>query len=455
MPDVSMPWGAEDLGLSLPDRWTIQQTATPSLRPAPEDWPERMALALSQPMSGPPLSKLLAARRNGSIVLIVEDLTRHSPLPQILKVVLREIRHAGMADEQLEIFIATGMHPPLTPAEQSAKLGAAADGIARRSNPWSDPSQYVTLGRVGKMPVQVDRGVAEADLRIIISSVSPHLQAGFGGGHKMLFPGCASLETIRALHRLGIGRRDRQLVGTEAPANPMRAAIDAAGTLLDTGGSASFAVQYLLDDNDNPAAIASGDVIPAQQTMAKQCSVSCGILLGAPADVLIVGAYPRDFDLWQSFKCIANTRWALRPNGVVICLARCEAGLHGMKPPPWPIDATWTRRIVRLLGAEAISSIVTRLVPRLAGDAAFFVRLAAQTLHRNPLLLVSPALHATGAKFPGLELFAKPEDAIAAAQSLLGRGPQRAVVFPAGGTTYPIPAGMARGEQPPGPGVSS
>ena len=60
------------------------------------------------------------------------------------------------------------------------------------------------------------------------------------------------------------------------------------------------------------------------------------------------------------------------------------------------VSAAWMRRIVRWLGPETLSSLVTRLVPRLAGDAAFFVSMATQTLHRNPIVHVSPILHATG-----------------------------------------------------------
>ena len=64
----------------------------------------------------------------------------------------------------------------------------------------------------------------------------------------------------------------------------------------------------------------------------------------------------------------------------------------------------------------------------------------------------SPILHATGAQFPGLELFESPEKAVAAADALLARrhaekseglseGPpqHRVIVFPNGGTCFPLP----------------
>jgi len=440
MPKLSVPWGHDELEISLPESWTVEQVASASLKPAPADWPRRLARALSHPTAGEPLGKILAARRGGRVVFVVEDVTRHSPVAEVLEILMREARHARIADEQIEVVFATGMHPAMNADQAREKLGPAMDGIRWRSNAWDDRSGYVYLGQAGKVPVWIDRGLADADVRIMIASVSPHLQAGFGGGYKMYAPGCAHIETVRALHRLGLGRRARQLVGVDSARNPMRSAIDTAGGLVDARHGRSFAVQLLLDERDRPTSLAVGDVMPTHRMLVKQCSVACGIVTPGSADVLITNAHPRDFDLWQCFKCIPNTLWAARPNGVILCLGRCEAGFYGMPVPPWPLSPAWTRRLFRLLGPEALSSLLTRLVPSLAGDAAFFVRLATQTLCRNPVLMVSPALHASGGTFPGLEILPSVADAVALADRLLPAGSRRVVVFPAGGATFPIPA---------------
>ena len=444
MPQVSVPWGAGRLDVALPGSWTIQQVAEPSLRSAPADWRDRLARSMAQPGAGPRLPDLLKKHRRGRVCLIVEDLTRQSPLGEILRVVLREIDHASVPRENMEIVFATGMHPALTEEQAKTKLAGACEGIARRCNPWREKGAHLRLGRVGSMDVEIDRGVVEADLRIIISSVSPHLQAGFGGGYKMLVPGCASLQTICALHRLGIERSSRQLVGAPAARNPMRRAIDAAGRLLDTTGGRTFALQYLLGEDDLPVSFGAGDVVATQRMLAKQCAVASGVMVTRAADVLITNAHPRDFDLWQAFKCIPNTRWAARPEGVIICLARCAGGMKGMKTPRWPLSPAWTRRIIRATGPNGLASLLTRLVPRLAGDAAFFVRLAMQSVHRNTILMVSPALAEAGATFPGLALFARVEDAVEEARRVVGAGAQRVIVFPSGGTTFPVMTPTAR-----------
>jgi nickel-dependent lactate racemase len=181
--------------------------------------------------------------------------------------------------------------------------------------------------------------------------------------------------------------------------------------------------------------------------LAKQCAVACGILVDRPGDVLIVNAHPRDYDLWQCLKAVANTRWAVRPGGVIICLARCPAGLNGMRVPRWPLSPRATRRAIQLLGHDALAGTLTRWLPRLAGDAAFFVRLALQAIHRNPILMVSPELAGSGTRFPAVELYAQVEQAFEAADKLLGGRPSKVLVFPSGGTTYPILPARYNGQQ--------
>ncbi len=451
MPELSLPWGPSELRIVLPEHWQLQQVARATLPKAKDNWPDELAMLISQSGGEAGLGQLLAARRGGRIVLVVEDATRHSPLAKIIEVIMREIAHARIADSQVEVVFATGMHPPVTIAEAVAKLGPFAQSLRWRSNCCHDQSAYVCLGRWGGIDVWLDRLVASADLRILISSVSPHLQAGFGGGYKMLFPGCARIDTIGALHRQGLSRSPRPLVGTDGAANPMRKAIDAAGQLADSNSGRSYGVLYVLDESDSPTLIAVGEPPSCQQMLAKRCSVACGVLTESPADILLVNAYPRDSDLWQSFKCIANTQWAARAGGVIVCLTRCEMGSYGMKIPPWPLSPSGTRRLVRLLGPAALGSLLTRLVPSLAGDAAFFVRLALATINRNPVLMVSPTLHAELGRFPGLTILPTVEQAFSLAEKILGGGSRRVVAFPAGGITFPVLAASVEtnaGERP-------
>ena len=173
MAEITVPWGGEEMRIALPKRWVVQHVANLDVKPASPDWPERLAVALDQPGTGQPLSKLLQSRRNGRIVVVVEDVTRRGPLARILEILMREIRFARIANEQIEVVFATGMHPPMAAKQVADKLGLSGESIRWRCNPCRDRSACVRIGQIGKVGVRVDRGVAEADLRLIVSSVSP------------------------------------------------------------------------------------------------------------------------------------------------------------------------------------------------------------------------------------------------------------------------------------------
>lgn len=447
MADCQVPWGDGQLSLSLPEHWTLVQEAQPAVKPAPADWADRLAVALNRPAGSPPLCEILAGLPAAArIVILLEDITRHSPLEEILPIILRELGHARIRDSQVELVFATGMHRVMNEQEARSKIGALADRFAWRSHDAADAEAHVSVGRVpfagrpGELDVQIDRGVMAADLRIVVASVSPHLQAGFGGGAKMFVPGCSAMDTIAQVHLQGLPRRSRPMVGTTPATNPMRRMIDAAAALIDRAGGATFAVQYLLDAQDKPSAVVAGDLAAGHTMLAKLCATATGVVVERPCDILIANAAPRDFDLWQSFKCIMNTRWAVRRNGIIIVLARCPGG-RVMPAPPWPLSPTWTRRVIRWLTPEAVTSLANRLAKNINPEAQFFIKMATETIARNPLLVYAPQLVQRGEGFPGLHLFGQLDGLFAAADKMLPAGSRRVIVFPFGGASYPILTG--------------
>ena len=143
---------------------------------------------------------------------------------------------AGISHEDVTISVGVGRHHAVDAEAMRQRLG---DSIAASyrcySPPVDDLSAYVDLGSTPQgVPVRIFRPVAEADLRILIGSVLPHLQAGFGGGYKLIFPGTSHRTTLGALHRQGLeGKSDPAgLLGSAAAGNPMRQAIHDAAERL-------------------------------------------------------------------------------------------------------------------------------------------------------------------------------------------------------------------------------
>jgi nickel-dependent lactate racemase len=85
------------------------------------------------------------------------------------------------------------------------------------------------------LSLSVNSEVMKCDLKIGIGSIEPHIQAGFGGGSKIILPGVCSLNTNEAYHKLG-GKLVQACTNTPVGAgiyegNPVRPVIEEAGKL--------------------------------------------------------------------------------------------------------------------------------------------------------------------------------------------------------------------------------
>ena len=114
----------------------------------------------------------------------------------------------GVRPGDVTISVGVGRHHAVDAGAMRKRVGdAIAEAYRCFSPPVDDRAAYADLGTTPEgVPVRVFRPVAEADLRILIGSVLPHLQAGFGGGYKLILPGTSHRTTLGALHRQGLGR---------------------------------------------------------------------------------------------------------------------------------------------------------------------------------------------------------------------------------------------------------
>jgi len=108
----------------------------------------------------------------------------------------------GCEKSDIVFVIAPGTHRPMTPAEISAKLGAQiAEQYEVVNVPAWDDDQMVYMGMSSSgIPAWVNRRVVEADVRIGIGMITPHMDAGFSGGSKIILPGVCSEKTVDSFH---------------------------------------------------------------------------------------------------------------------------------------------------------------------------------------------------------------------------------------------------------------
>jgi hypothetical protein len=440
---VVLPWGNdEELALELPPEWGRVDVVEPDLAGAVADYPDALRRALDSPRGSARLDDQVVAGQK--VAIIVDDPSRWTPVRDVLPVVLERLHRRGIGRADVTISVGVGRHHAVGALAMERRLGEATARAYRCfSPPINDISAYTDLGvAAGGIPIRVFRPVAEADLRILVGSVLPHLQAGFGGGYKLIFPGTSHRSTLAALHRQGLSRGSDagRLLGGSAAGNPMRRAIATAAERIGP----CFSISHLLGAAGQVFAVLAGDPVRVQDELADQARRRFEAPEAPVADVVIAGNHPWPGDPMQSFKVLLQHRAACRKGGVLIGFFWTEQG---------EIDRSFPMGLLRAIAASGGAGAWTirrglamadRVMAAAGSSAAFMIRWARELVVERTILVYAPLLHArVGPRLGPVRLFADQGQLWRAATVVLppplpGRDHNAPVVrvFTQGGLTY-------------------
>src|SRR5207244_3196829 len=129
-------------------------------------------------------AKRAAGSRAPRAVIAVTDLTRACPDDVLVPPLLEELNAGGIADADITIIVAVGLHRETTAAEKTEKLGAGVtarvrviDSNGRDPAAWADRGSIPPYG----VPGFTQKLIKEADLVIATGIVEPHQYAGYSG----------------------------------------------------------------------------------------------------------------------------------------------------------------------------------------------------------------------------------------------------------------------------------
>jgi nickel-dependent lactate racemase len=405
--------------------------APPPLAP-PADPETLIAAALRRPTGTRPLRSL--ARRGQRVAVLIDDCTRKTPTAQILPHVLAELAAAGVREEDIALVVALGTHSPLTPAELRQKLGPLADAGCRIVNqPCTDAAAFAAVGAMNSLPggialppipAEIHREVLQADLRISIGMITPHLDAGFSGGAKMVLPGVCSLRTIDAFHLASAFVPANQLGDPEAPLRRLLEEFVARHAPLH------FILNVVLGLDGSLQGCVAGEPVAAHRRGCAAAERVYGVPTPRRYPVVIADCAPYDQDLWQSIKGAWAGDLLTADGGTLILVTAAPAGnsSYGRVPCYAGIDPDLLRRELLSGKVEAAAQAATGV-------------LWGSLRRRITLALVSAGLTAEDAAQMRAEYFASVEAAMAAALSRLPAAVQAGAVavIPQAGVVLPRP----------------
>lgn len=319
----ALPFGKDFLDVKIPDQNHLY-TASPVVPGKPGNPEEIANAAFDNPIGTPRLEEMV--RPDMQIIVLIDDVTRPTPKRFMLRHILSRLEKAGVPDKNIKLMMALGTHRVLTAEEVHEYIG---DEFTTRYTflniDYKEPDRFVNLGKTRSgIPIEVDKTVYEADFKIAMGNIVPHIAAGWGGGAKMIQPGVCSEATTEVTHLIACTRQ-KVLDVCGNPENLCRAEIEE----ITQRVGLDFIANTVMDEHKNIHGIFCGHFIKAHRAgveLAKQ--IMCP-KIPERADIVIASANPAQIDFWQGCKPYIFAQFGLKVGGTLIFAMRAEEGLCG------------------------------------------------------------------------------------------------------------------------------
>ncbi|WP_321368720.1 nickel-dependent lactate racemase [uncultured Desulfuromusa sp.] len=324
MTKIELKYGPRVFSCSLCDARILQSEVLPE----PPDAEGLIRKALAHPIGTSSLGEILTPGEK--VAVVTSDITRYSGSEVFLPILVEELNALGIADADIEIIIALGIHRKQTEEEHRKIVGSLYGRVAVYDHECEDPAELIDLGFTDSgIPVQVNRRVVEADRVIVTGTIGFHYFAGFGGGRKGLIPGVASRETCMASHFAvfnppEIGGKHPKAVTGVLDGNPVHRNLLQAARLVQP----DFLLNTVLSPQKKILGVFCGDLEQAHLAGCDMVRELFQVALDKPFDLAVIscGGEPKDINFIQAQKALDYGCQAVKEGGTIILLAACRDG---------------------------------------------------------------------------------------------------------------------------------
>ncbi len=298
---------------SLPQQWSLShfiETREDVVIPSVE---QMVHEALEAPTGTAPLKDLVSGAKK--VAILVDDWTRPTPVADILQALLPYLVRNGLPREKVSIVIALGTHVRLTPEEAVARVGSSVASVYRiiQHDAWAHNLVPIPLPEDGR-DVRINPEVAQADVKIGISSILPHPMAGFGGGPKIVIPGVANFEFVRE-HHMRHTIHPRSAAGL-TKGNPFHETCLRAAQAVGL----DFSINCVYNQHGEVVSIMGGSLEAAFAGAVEACYETLGVRFEEKVDITITSTYPHTHG-HQFCKGLDAPDRVTKENGAILMLA--------------------------------------------------------------------------------------------------------------------------------------
>jgi nickel-dependent lactate racemase len=326
--EIKLPYGKGEKVLHIPDGVRVDFLRTREVPPL-EDLPQAFVAACRNPVGGPSLEEAVRAASN--VVILVSDLTRSRGAEVVLPLCIAHLERLGFEPPSIKILVARGTHRKLSKTEKAFFRKGPLARIVLEEHDCDDPERLsaLLLTRRGT-PVRVNIALKDAGLVIVLAPISFHYFAGFGGGRKLILPGCADRHAILANHRLSlVDGKKVKLHPSCRPGvlrgNPVHEDMcETAAALKNVLG-----INFFADKTGNIVFLDTGDLLKSHEEACGAYKKTHVCPIAAPYDIVVLsaGGYPYDINFLQSHKPLRHAAPAVKKGGSVLYYAECAEGV--------------------------------------------------------------------------------------------------------------------------------
>ncbi len=320
---VNLQYGRDGLKVALPSKNVT--LLEPRFLPGLPDEAAAFRQAVQAPLGSRPLREIVGA--TDRVAVVIADITRPLPSDRILTWLFEELDHVPA--DNFVIVVGTGSHRHNTHAELKAMVGDIVDRYRVVNHDSQDQSKLSFAGKsTDGHEVYFNRDYVEADKRIVVGFIEPHLMAGFSGGYKGIFPAIGDINSIMRYHRAEVIGHANSTWGVLED-NPTQEQIRANGSLLPV----DFCINVTLNRRREITRFFCGDTLTAHDEGCAFARATAMIACARPFEVVLTtnSGYPLDQNLYQAVKGMSAAAQIVSQGGLILEAARCNDGFpdHG------------------------------------------------------------------------------------------------------------------------------
>jgi nickel-dependent lactate racemase len=308
-----------NLEVNLPKNWQVLQTIFKEGEEVRRPLSDLIERALDHPVDSRPLEEML--KPGIRLAIVVDDVTRPTPVRELLPPLLRRIHQCGVPKKDVDIVIGVGTHRPLSQEEIRERCGKEVAKAYRIQNHDARSRDLIRTGEVpGYGPVSMNATVIQADVKITLGSILPHVHNGFGGGPKSVMPGICDFETIRHHHLKNVVDH-RSILGNITDNPFYKDCCQIARLAL-----VNFSINCLFDSLGQVVGVLAGNLFAVHDLGIRKTREALGVLASGRSDITIVSSFPYD-EGPQIVKPVLPAAMVTKPGGTIFLLAEISTPL--------------------------------------------------------------------------------------------------------------------------------